>query len=751
MTQVQASVVASETTPQIELKSRQGRWPKTASDWALSFSVSLISALVMMGVCVAHATLMFAGPLVSGLTMSAGAAMLMTVCASLIFAFKSQMSFSLVHVQDVSVAAIAVTLSTSAAVMAGTDDTRVATALAIVAMCTFSTGLALTGVGVARLGKFVKTLPYSVVAGFLASTGYLLLEGALGMAMSQPANLSVWLRLFDGPSQVSVLLMLLVTAGLILTDMKLKSSVYLLAFLLVSGAAFHLWIWQSGNGLEAFRGPGFLPQLTDISGPSLPQPELLSFIDWSVVLRASPEIAAIALLTLIGTLMNALATERVTKCDIDIDKELKLTGMTNICLSPMGSSPTYVGLSFTNMAVDMKARTRANGLFLAVLMGIGLFYSRDVVSNIPSFMTAGLIAYLGATRLREWLILSFHRLPILDWLVVFGILLITATVGLFEALASGLIFSMGVFVFNYSRLPVVKLVSDVSRQRSLLERTPAQAKTLLELGETAATFRLQGYIFFGTSDAVVEKIKARVASRTSRRLKHLLLDFRSVPNLDSAAISSFLQIRDIGEQNDFDITFAGLNEHTRLTFLQAGFNWDEDAVVHEIEDYDIALERVENAVLAGSSLQDEQGTFDLKEHFVRQGGKDAGKLVDLMRRRDCKAGELVYKTGDKADSFGFLASGRVAIRLASPNGQGRRVRSLMPGACIGDVGTALGLDRTADVFAEQDAVLYEMSLVDLAKLQKTKSSLAILFHKIIEINLAEKIVTANRALEQYDR
>ncbi|MEP0521352.1 MAG: SulP family inorganic anion transporter [Hyphomicrobiales bacterium] len=751
MTQVVESVAVSETASQIELKNNQGRWPATANDWALSFSVSLISALVLMGVCVAHAALMFSGPLVTGLTMSAGAAMLITICASLIFAYKSQISFSLVHVQDVSVAAIALMLSTTAAVMPGTDETRVATALAIVAMCTFATGIALTGVGVARLGKFVKTLPYSVVAGFLASTGYLLLEGALGMAVSQPANLSIWLKLFGGQSQTSVLLMLLVMIGLILTELKFKSSVYLLAFLLISGAAFHLWIWQSGEGAEAFRVPGFLPTLTDISGPILPQPELVSFIEWSVVLKASPEIAAIALLTLIGTLMNELATERVTKCDVDTNKELKLTGLVNVFLSPMGSPPTYVGLSFTNMAVDMKARTRANGLLLALMMGVGLFYSRDIVSNIPSFMTAGLIAYLGITRLREWLVLSFHRLPILDWLVVCGILLITATVGLFEALASGLIFSMGVFIFNYSRLPVVKLVSDVSRQRSLLERTPEQAKMLLELGETGATFRLQGYIFFGTSDAVVEKIKARVSDQTSQRLKHLLLDFRSVPNLDSAAVVSFSQIRDIAEQNDFDITIAGLNHHTRLTFLQAGFDLVQDEIVHEIQDYDIALERVENSVLAESPVQDLQASFDLREHFMGQGGKDAGKLVKLMQRKECKAGEMVYKTGDKADSFGFLASGRVAIRLASPNGEGRRVRSLMPGACIGDVGTALGLDRTADVVAEQDSVLYEMSLEDLAELQKTNSSLAILFHKIIEINLAEKIVTANRALEQYDR
>lgn len=705
----------------------------------------------MLGVCVAHASLMFSGPLASGLTMSAGAAMLMTVFASLIFAIKSQISFSMVHVQDVSVAAIAAMLLTSAAVMAGTDDARVATALAIVGMCSLSTGLLLAGVGFARLGKFVKTLPYSVVAGFLASTGYLLVEGALGMAKGYPADISIWLKIFDGANNTGFILMLCVAVGLILTDLKFKSAVYILAFLLSSSAAFHIWVLQSGEGVEAFRIPGLLPNLADISGPILPQPELFTQINWAVVLRAYPEIAAIALLTLIGALMNNLAAERVTKCDVDTNKELRLTGLTNILFSPMGSLPTYVGLSFTNMAVDMKARTRANGLLLATMMGIGLFFSREIVSNIPTFMTAAIIGYLGVIRLRQWLILSFKRLPFLDWLVVLGILLITATVGLLEALASGLIFSMGVFIFNYSRLPVIKLASDVSRQRSLLERTPEQSKALLELGETGATFRLQGYIFFGTSDAVVEQIKARLVMPDCKRLKHLLLDFRSVPNLDSAAVSSFLQIRDMAEQNNFDITFAGVNEHTRLTFLQAGFRLEHGNLVHEIEDYDIALESVENAILAEVTFANEKTGFDIKDHFERQGGKDARKLVDLMERNDCKAGDMVYRAGDKAESFGFLASGRVAIRLSSLDSNGRRVRSLMPGACIGDVGTALGLNRTADVVAEQDSVMYEMSLVELAKLQKSKSALAILFHKIIEKNLAEKIVTANRALEQYDR
>lgn len=705
----------------------------------------------MIGVCVAQAALMFSGPLSSGQTMSTGAAILMTVCASLVFVFKSQIPFSLVHVQDLSVAAIATMLSTSAAVMAGTGDTRVATALAIVALCSTFTGLLLTGVGFARLGKFIKTLPYSVVAGFLASTGYLLVEGAVGMATGQPANLSVWVKLFDGAGNTTLLLMLFVTAGMVFADIKLKSAILMVVFLLVSGAAFHVWVWQNDASAEAFRVSGMLPSLTNISGPVLPKPELLAQIDWSVVLSTSPEIAAIALLTLIGALMNSLATERVTKCDIDTNKELKLTGLTNIFLSPLGSPPTFVGLSFTNLAVSMKARTRANGMFLAIIMGFGLLYSREIASIIPSFITAGLIAYLGIIRLREWLILAFKRLPLLDWSVVVGILLITATVGLIEALAAGFIFSMGVFIFNYSRLPVVKLVSDISRQRSLLERTPEQTKVLLERGETGATYRLQGYIFFGTSDAIVEQVKARLAKPGSKYLKHLLLDFRSVPNLDSAAVGSFLQIRDLAELCGFDITFAGVNEDTRLTFSQAGFPFENANCVHEIEDYDIALESLENAILAGSSFPQGETNFDLKAYFEQQAGKKAGKLFDLMLRKDCKVGEMIYKTGDTADSFGFLASGRVAIRLASPNGKGRRVRSLMPGACIGDVGTALGLNRTADVVAEQDSILYEMSLTELARLQKSKSELAILFHKIIEINLAEKIVTANRALEQYDR
>lgn len=705
----------------------------------------------MIGVCVAQATLMFSGPLSDGQTMSTGAAILMTVCASLLFVFKSQIPFSLVHIQDLSVAAIATMLSTSAAVMAGTDDSRVATAFAMVALCSLSTGLLLTGVGFARLGKFIKTLPYSVVAGFLASTGYLLVEGAVGMATGHSASLSVWVKLFDGTSNITLVLTFLVAVGMVFADLKLRSAVSMLAFLLASGGAFHVWVWQSGNGSEAFRVSGMLPSLADVSGPVLPQPELLAQIDWLVIWSTFPEIAAIALLTLIGALMNTLATERVTKCDVDTNKELKLTGLTNVFLSPLGGQPTFVGLNFTSMAVDMKACTRANGMFLAGIMGFGLLFSREIASIIPSFMTAGLIAYLGIVRLRQWLVLAFKRLPLLDWLVVVGILLITATVGLIEALASGFIFSMGVFIFNYSRLPVVKLVSDISRHRSLLERTPEQAKILLEHGETGATYRLQGYIFFGTSDAIVEQIKARLAKPGSKYLKHLLLDFRSVPNLDSAAVGSFLQIKDLAERCGFDITFAGVNEDTRLTFSQAGFPFENAKFVIEIGDYDIALESLENAILADASVSQGETKFDLKSYFEQQAGKDAGKLFDLMQRKNCKVGEMIYKTGDTADSFGFLASGRVAIRLASPNGKGRRIRSLMPGACIGDVGTALGLNRTADVVAEQDSVLYEMSLKDLAKLQKSKSELAILFHKIIEINLAEKIVTANRALEQYDR
>lgn len=62
--------------------------------------------------------------------------------------------------------------------------------LAALMVATLATATALFALGWGRLGKLVRFVPYPVMAGFLASTGWLIITGGLRLASDVPLTLS---------------------------------------------------------------------------------------------------------------------------------------------------------------------------------------------------------------------------------------------------------------------------------------------------------------------------------------------------------------------------------------------------------------------------------------------------------------------------------------------------------------------------------------------------------------------------------
>ena len=71
-----------------------------------------------------------------------------------------------------------------------------ATFLAAIALTTLLMALILLVIGHFRLGGFVRYIPYPVVGGFLAGTGWLLAQGGLGVMLDIPLTIGNLPRLF---------------------------------------------------------------------------------------------------------------------------------------------------------------------------------------------------------------------------------------------------------------------------------------------------------------------------------------------------------------------------------------------------------------------------------------------------------------------------------------------------------------------------------------------------------------------------
>ena len=84
-------------------------------------------------------------------------------------------------------------------------------------------------------------------------------------------------------------------------------------------------------------------------------------------------------------------------------------------------------------------------------------------------------------------------------------------------------------------------------------------------------FWLSGFIFFGSSNGLFERIKQAIEAQQDKPVGYVVLDFSAVPGLDTSAVLSLVKLRNYCEENDVTLAFSDLSESMRVSFERAAF------------------------------------------------------------------------------------------------------------------------------------------------------------------------------------
>lgn len=115
---------------------------------------------------------------------------------------------------------------------------------------------------------------------------------------------------------------------------------------------------------------------------------------------------------------------------------------------------------------------------------------------------------------------------------------------------------------------------------------------------------------------------------------------------------------------------------------------------------------------------------------------EAESLSALARTVLYGAGEAVVKAGEPGDSLFLLCAGRVRVELVR-DGRRCRVASLGEGDCFGEMSLLTGAPRLADVTAETDCELVEISKEAFAVVLRERPELAPLLGEMLARRRAE--------------
>src|SRR5262249_34399759 len=247
----------------------------------------------------------------------------------------------------------------------------------------------------------------------------------------------------------------------------------LLPGLLAGGIAlFYAIVVVSGVGVEAASSQGFL--LGPFPGGALWRPLSaadLGPIGWGALRGSIGSIAAVTVLAAISILLNASSLELATEEEIDLDRELRGTGVANLVAGAVGGVVGYLSLSESTLNYKIGARSRAAGLVCALLSAIILVSGPAVLSYFPKPVLGGVPVVLGFSFLLETICDAWLRLPRGEYALVLLILFVVVMVGFLEGVGVGIVISSFLFAVNYARIDVVKAATTGARLRSKASRS----------------------------------------------------------------------------------------------------------------------------------------------------------------------------------------------------------------------------------------------------------------------------------------
>lgn len=396
--------------------------------------------------------------------------------------------------------------------------------VAIVLTLNLLVGIVKLGLGVARLGSLVNFISTSVVIGFTAGAGLLIIGAQLrnffGLDIAQQPSFIAGLRDFAthlGSTDLGVLAVGMFTLGASVIGRRVLPRVPYMLTGIVAGALFAWGL--SMAGIAHVPTIGALPSAV----PPLSTPDMS--------LRTWQALAPIALaLTVIG-LSEAISSARAVALRsgqrIDGNQEFIGQGLANIVGAFTSSYPTSGSFNRTGANYEAGARTPLACVFSGVLLLAILLLVRPLAAYLPVASMAAVLFIVALGLIDVRAIRQVWRTSRADALTLAITFVATLTIRLEVAILVGVLASLFVYL-NWATHPRVLRVAPDPLQQRRFRRVDPDTPLCPQLD----MLRIDGSLFFGAVEHIRDEIETAHAQRPAAR--HVLLIGSGVHLIDTA-------------------------------------------------------------------------------------------------------------------------------------------------------------------------------------------------------------------------
>lgn len=429
-------------------------------------------------------------------------------------------------------------------------------------IATFMAGFLLIGMGLARLGNYLKFVPYPLIVGFTSGIAIIIFSSQVKDLLGLPVDavpvdfVEKWqvyagqfMRL-NGIALAIGLGTILITLLLPKWNKKIPGSI---VAIVLSTAVVYFFQLPVETIESRF---GAIPNT--LAAPVFPD------IDFGTLKALIQPAIAIALLGAIESLLSAVVADGMIGGKHRSNMELVAQGTANIFSGLFGGIPATGAIARTATNIKNGGRTPLAGIVHALILLLIMLLFAPLAKRIPLACLAGILVVV-AWHMGEWKhFFSLMRSNLMDVLVLLTTFFLTVFFDLIVAIEVGMILASFIFMKRMSDTTAIRVSGNFLNEGS------AQGEALFEeeladLPKEIIMYEIHGPLFFGASKKFQD-----IIFRNQEKPKILILRMRHVPFIDASGLSSLKSICSAMQAKGTTVLISGANREVRKELLKAG-------------------------------------------------------------------------------------------------------------------------------------------------------------------------------------
>ena len=427
-------------------------------------------------------------------------------------------------------------------------------------VATLLAGMILVIMGLARMGAFLKFVPYPVVVGFTSGIAIIIFSSQvsdlLGLKLEKvPADfLEKWIEYVKYFSTVDLTTIGVATASLLIIVIwpKVTRRIpgQLIAILVVTAVVqiFQLPVDTIGTRF------GGVPS-------SLPTPHFPT-VTWPMVQQMFSPAITIAILAALESLLSAVVADGMMGTRHRSNMELVAQGAGNIVSVIFGGVPATGAIARTATNIKSGGNTPISAIIHCVFLLLVLVFVGKWAALIPMATLAAVLVVV-AYNMSEWRqFLHLLKSPGGDVAVLLATFFLTVFVELTVAIQVGILLAAFVFLQKMSKETQVASITENLKDDDEFKSRDMSA---VDIPKAVEVFEIYGSLFFGAVSQFKESIRV-----VGKKPRVLILRMRNVPTIDASGIHILEELAAEGKKDGYIIIFSAVSRSVYRVMRTSG-------------------------------------------------------------------------------------------------------------------------------------------------------------------------------------